>query len=98
VLHELSRYARQAISELTGLEPISPDSPELYAQMLSKPLSLCDADELKRRLYDEFRVEVPIVTWTGRQLVRVSLQGYDDRTDVDTLVRALATLLQVAKS
>ena len=26
--HEIVRYARQAVSELTGLEPICPDSPE----------------------------------------------------------------------
>lgn len=91
--HELARNAREQISALTRLEPLSPDSPEWYAQMVSLPLPPCDADELKRRLYDEFRVEVPIITWNGRQLVRVSVQGYNDRADIDALVHGLESLL-----
>jgi isopenicillin-N epimerase len=100
--HELLRYARQAIAELTGLGPICPDSPEWYAQMAAFPLPPCDAGELKRRLYDEYRVEVPIIEWAPsgsqgareqRQFVRVSVQGYNTREDVDALVSALQALL-----
>jgi isopenicillin-N epimerase len=91
--HALVRYARQAITDLTGLEPICPDSPEWHAQMATIPLPACDLDELKRRLYDEYRVEVPIITWSGRQFVRVSVQGYNTREDVEALVKALAVLL-----
>jgi isopenicillin-N epimerase len=91
--HELLRYTRSAITELTGLEPICPDSPEWYAQMATVPLSPCDAEELKRRLYDDYRVEVPIITWGGRQFVRVSAQGYNTEADVEALVAALEALL-----
>lgn len=49
--HELVRFARQAIGELTGLEQICPDSAEWPKdQMATIPLSPCDAGELKRRL------------------------------------------------
>jgi isopenicillin-N epimerase len=91
--HKLVGYARQAITELTGLEPICPDSPEWYAQMATIPLPSCDAEELKRRLYHEYRVEVPIITCGGRQFVRVSVQGYNKEPDVETLVESLAGLL-----
>jgi len=91
--HELLRYARQAIGDLTGLEQICPDSPEWYAQMATIPLPPCDPEELKRRLYDEYRVEVPIISWGGRQFVRVSVQGYNTREDVEALVKALGDLL-----
>jgi isopenicillin-N epimerase len=90
--HELLRYARQAIGKQTGLEPICPDTEEWYMQMAALPLPPCDAGELKRRLYDEYRVEVPIIEWNGRQLVRVSVQGYNTRADLDTLIAALAAL------
>jgi isopenicillin-N epimerase len=93
VCHELVRDARQEVSALTGLEPISPDSPAWYAQMAAFPLPACDGELLQRRLYAEFRVEVPITTWNGRYLVRISVQGYNTPADVDTLVEALGRLL-----
>jgi isopenicillin-N epimerase len=91
--HELLREARLRIGELTGLEPICPDSLEWYAQMATIPLPKCDAEELKRRLYDEHRIEVPIIEWGRRQFVRLSIQGYNSREDEETLVSALRDLL-----
>ena len=91
--HELLREARQRIEELTGLPPICPDSPEWYAQMAAFPLPKCDGATLQRRLYDEYRVEVPIIEWGGRQLVRVSVQGYNTEDDVEVLLGGLEDLL-----
>ena len=91
--HELLREARRQIEKLTGLPAICPDSPEWYAQMAAVPLPPCDAGGLQKRLYDEYRVEVPMIEWNGRQLVRVSVQGYNTRGDVDALVEALRALL-----
>jgi isopenicillin-N epimerase len=91
--HELLREARRAVGELTQEAPICPDSPAWYAQMATLPLPPCDADELKRRLYNEYRVEVPIITWNGRQFVRVSIQGYNIQADVEALIAALKALL-----
>ena len=48
---------------------------------------------LKARLYDESRVEVPMIRWNGQPFVRVSFQAYNDRDDADALVDALARLL-----
>ena len=78
---------------LTGLPPICPDSPEWYAQMAAFPLPACDGAALQRRLYDEYRVEVPIIEWGGRQLVRVSVQGYNTEGDLEVLGVALNSLL-----
>jgi len=90
--HELLRHAREEMGGRTGLAPICPDSAEWYAQMAAFPLPPCDAGELKRRLYDEYRVEVPIIEWGGRQFVRLSVQGYNTRQDVETLLEALDAL------
>lgn len=90
--HALLQQARSAIGELTGLPFLSPDSPEWYAQMAAFPLPACGAEALQHRLYDEHRIEVPIVDWNGHQLVRVSIQGYNSQQDVEALVKALSTL------
>ncbi len=91
--HKLLQETRRRIQELTGLPPICPDSPEWYAQMAAFPLPACNGATLQRRLYDEYRVEVPIIEWSGRQLVRVSVQGYNTAEDVTALMRALGDLL-----
>ncbi|HET7377513.1 MAG TPA: hypothetical protein VFK30_12450, partial [Anaerolineae bacterium] len=69
--------------------PVSPDSIDWYIQMFSAPLPSCDATQIKTRLYDEFRVEVPIVMWQGNPYIRVSIQAYNTGEDVDRLIEAL---------
>jgi isopenicillin-N epimerase len=61
--------------------------------MVSVPLPPCDADALTQCLYEKFAVEVPVITWKEKQFVRVSVQGYNTRADVDALVSALTELL-----
>jgi isopenicillin-N epimerase len=91
--HELLWEARRQIEALTGLPPICPDSPQWYAQMAAFPLPPCDGAALQRRPYGEHRVEVPIIEWNGRQLVRVSMQAYNSPEDLDALVTAPRALV-----
>jgi len=90
---EWLRDARRRIEELTGLPPICHDSPEWSAQMGAFPLPACDGAALQRWLHDEHHVEVPVIEWNGRQLVRVPAQGYNTEADVKVLVGALRVLL-----
>jgi isopenicillin-N epimerase len=90
----LARDARRRLTELTGLEPLSPDGADWYAQMVSLPLPPCDAPQLKRRLYDDCNIEIPVFDWHGRQLIRVSIQAYNSEQDVACLIDALRKLLR----
>jgi isopenicillin-N epimerase len=87
---------RQSATYQTELEQVCPDSPDWYAQMAAFPLPPCDGATLQRRLYDEYRLEVPIIEWNGRQFVRVSVQGHNTAEDIGTLVGGLAALLPSA--
>jgi isopenicillin-N epimerase len=96
--HQLARYARERVGELTGLPPVIPDDPKWFTQMALIPLPPCDAGALKSRLLAEYGVELPITGYKDQQCLRVSVQGYNTQADVDTLVRALTVLLpEVAK-
>jgi len=92
--HQLVGEAQTRIAELTGLPPLHSPADSWFAQMAAAPLP-ADADlvALKSRLYDEFRIEIPLVNWNGNKLVRVSVQGYNTAHDIDMLMRALARLL-----
>ncbi|MCL4560406.1 MAG: aminotransferase class V-fold PLP-dependent enzyme [Chloroflexi bacterium] len=92
--HKLAAAARQGIQALTGLPALCPDSPLWYAQMGSALLpNSIDADLLKSQLYDLYRIEIPVVQWEDKTLLRFSFQGYNRRSDLDALLVALQKLL-----
>jgi isopenicillin-N epimerase len=91
--HELAREARQRVSDLTGLPPICPDSPDWFSQMIACPIPRRDPVELKTRMYDEFRVEAPITDWNDQMMIRLSFQGYNSHDDLDAAMEALAAVL-----
>jgi isopenicillin-N epimerase len=95
--HLLLRETIKRICELTGLPPLYPLDSDFYFQMGIAPLPGSNLTLLKSRLYDEFKIEVPLIQWNDRQFIRISIQGYNTRDDLDVLVDALRTLLpQVA--
>ena len=91
--HELVRYAREQATALTGLPSLTPDDAAWFSQLSALPLPACDLDALKTRLYNEYQIEIPVITWNQRHFVRISIQGYNTRADVDTLIAALRELL-----
>ena len=91
--HTLASETRQRIVNQYGLEPLSADSPEWFGQMAAAPIPGSDMNILKQRLYDEYRIEVPVFSWGKLSLVRFSFQGYNSHGDADCLVDALATLI-----
>jgi isopenicillin-N epimerase len=92
--HALLRNAISEICELTGLAPLYPLDSDLYSQMAIAPLPAeTDLVVLKSRLYDEFRVEVPLIEWQDRKFVRVSVQAYNTQADIDALLAGLQALL-----
>jgi isopenicillin-N epimerase len=91
--HELLRWTLQEICHLTGLDPVYPLDSDFYSQMGVAVLPRSDSVLLKRRLYDEYRIEVPLTEWQGRQFIRVSVQGYNSQEDVERLLEALKVLL-----
>jgi isopenicillin-N epimerase len=90
----LAAYALQRICQLTGLAPLHSTAEPWFAQLVAAPLPpQTDLTLLKQRLYDDYRIEVPLIEWQGHKLIRVSIQGYNTRHDVDTLLHALSQLL-----
>jgi isopenicillin-N epimerase len=95
--HELARLARFGIAEITGVEPLVADDPRWFVQMSTLPLPAgADAARLKQRLYDEFRIEIPSTTWRAVPCLRISVQGYNTRGDVQRLLDAVRTCLPTA--
>ncbi len=95
--HDLLRRGIEQICDLVNMPPLYPLDSDLYSQMGIAPLPLSNLAALKNRLYDEYKIEVPLIQWQDQQFVRISVQGYNSEEDIDALAKALQVLLpQVA--
>jgi len=91
--HDLLISARQRLGAMFGLDQLTPDGREWFVQMALAPVAPCDAGELHRRLYEEYRVEIPVIRCGERVFVRISLQGYNSPQDIDRLLEGLSALV-----
>jgi isopenicillin-N epimerase len=96
--HRLAQLARDRITDLTGLEPLVPDSPRWYGSMIALPLPPGDAAGLQQALWERYQVEVPMVDWRGLRLVRPSCHLYNDAAQIEHLAHALGELLRAERS
>ena len=84
--------AAARISEMTGLPLLS--AREFRApQMVSIPLPECEVLAVQEALRADWLVEAPVRSWRGRCLLRVSVQGYNSKHDIDRLVEVLPKVL-----
>jgi isopenicillin-N epimerase len=91
--HVLACQTRQRLDALTGLPPICAE--DRFFQMFAARLPQHnDIELLKSRLYQEFRIEVPLISWNDEKLIRVSIQGYNQQSDLEALLEALEKLLE----
>jgi isopenicillin-N epimerase len=90
--HQLLIAAGQEIGALTGLPSIYA-SDEWFAQMATIPWLNCDSVLLKQQLWEDYKIELPVINWHNQLFLRVSFQGYNTRQDLDYLLAALKQLL-----
>ncbi|MFN8382929.1 MAG: aminotransferase class V-fold PLP-dependent enzyme [Anaerolineales bacterium] len=91
--HNLLRQGIEQICNLVNMPPLYPLSSDFYSQMGIAPIPLSNLAALKSRLYDEHKIEVPLIQWQDKQFVRISVQAYNSQEDIDALVHALKVLL-----
>jgi isopenicillin-N epimerase len=82
----LCREARRDLCELLGTEPIAPE--EMVRQMASVRLPDCDGAALERTLWEEHRIDIPVMR-PQKDLLRISIGAYTTRDDVERLLDVL---------
>jgi isopenicillin-N epimerase len=93
--HRRAMALMHRVCRRTGLAPIADDA--FFGQMAPIPVPPQDAGALRARLYEEFRIEVPVTQHQGadgpRIFVRASVQPYTRDDELDALEAALARLV-----
>jgi isopenicillin-N epimerase len=82
------------IETLTGMPSIYGDNKSNYIQLGAAELPLdCQPKGLQKWLYQEYKIEIPVIEWKDRWFLRPSVQGYNEQGDLDQLVKALQVYL-----
>jgi isopenicillin-N epimerase len=101
--HDLAVAARNRICGVLKIAPPAPDS--LLGSMVSIPLPAALGkikpkpplyiDPLQDRLFEKWKIDVPIVYWPSfpKRLLRISAQLYNSAQDIERLAEALRTEL-----
>jgi isopenicillin-N epimerase len=92
----LTACVRRRLGVDLGLAPATPEAPCLAGAMTAFRLPPgVEAEGLRRRLWADHRVEVPVIERPDGLLVRASTHFYNTEGEVDRLAEALRALLPV---
>jgi isopenicillin-N epimerase len=76
------------------MTPATPEHQELHGALTAfNLLPGTDAAALQRRLWEEWRVEAPVIERPDRLLIRASTHFYNTEEEIDRLAEALGSLL-----
>jgi isopenicillin-N epimerase len=90
--HAIVGEARERLGALSDRPQLAPESTEWWMQMATIPIPGDDAGRIKERLWDDFKIEIPIMGRADGVYARISIQAYNGRADVDRLVEAISAL------
>ena len=89
-------WVQRLLCQRWNVRPISPSDGRMLGSMatVALPPPLADIDEakalqLQQRLYQEHRIEAPIMRWGGRAFVRPCCQIYNGPADYQHLADAI---------
>ena len=96
---EISSQCRQVVVKnatrfcnLLDAEPLLPLDDFFVRQMFSIPIRTQDPELLKTRLYNEHRIQIPVMRHGDRVFIRYSIQAFNQPEDLDRLEEALKEL------
>lgn len=82
------------LCELVGSKPLAPVTDEFIGQLGSIPVNCENPIELKNILYNEYKIEIPVMVQNGQTYVRYSINAFNSEEDLVKLERALLELKQ----
>ena len=80
------------LCDLVGSKPLAPVTDEFIGQLGSIPVRCENPMELKQVLYNEYKIEIPVMVQNGQVYVRYSINAFNTEEDLIKLESALVEL------
>ena len=84
----------QRFCDLLQTQPIAPITSEFLGQMASIPVKTNKPAELKDLLYNQYKIQIPVMPLNDKVYLRYSINAYNTQEDLDVLYRALEDILK----
>lgn len=84
----------QRFCDLLQTQPIAPITSEFLGQMASIPVKTTKPAELKDLLYNQYKIQIPVMLLNDKVYLRYSINAYNTQEDLDVLYRALEDILK----
>jgi isopenicillin-N epimerase len=78
--------------DLMGTNALSTISNDFIAQLFSIPIKIDSPDKLHNTLYQDYKIQIPVLAHEGNFYLRYSIQGFNNQQDLDKLYSALVEL------
>lgn len=80
------------LCDLVGSEPLAPVTDEFIGQMGSIPVRCGNPVELKQILYNEYKIEIPVMIQNNQVYIRYSINAFNSEEDLNILEKTLKEL------
>ncbi|MBM3432626.1 MAG: aminotransferase class V-fold PLP-dependent enzyme [Bacteroidetes bacterium] len=78
--------------DLLATKPLVPLNDFFVRQMFSIPIKTQEPEKLKARLFDEFKIEIPVMRTGEHVFLRYSIQAFNTQEDLDRLEEVLIAI------
>ena len=75
-------------------QPIAPITSEFLGQMASIPVKTTKPAELKDLLYNQYKIQIPVMPLNDKVYLRYSINAYNTQEDLEVLYSALEDILK----
>jgi isopenicillin-N epimerase len=77
------------ICKILNTAPISPLTDEFVLQLFSAPIKTSEPEKLKQHLYENYKVEIPVMRQNDKVYLRYSMNAFNTQADLDTLFSSI---------
>ena len=84
----------QRFCELVKSQPLAPVNKDFILQLFSIPIRTKEPTALKNVLFNEYKIEIPVMPHGDQVYLRYSIQAFNTQADLDTLYHAVEDIIK----
>lgn len=92
ICNERTLFWVQKLADLLGTKSLAPLTSEFYGLLGSLEIICNNPIDLKNTLYDEYRIEIPVMVHNGKTYIRFSYHPLNSEADLERLYEVLKEL------